>query len=907
MGGHKSQTIGYIYRMGVHYIVCHGPVDELVGIKVGDRSAWSGSVTADSTIAIDAPDLFGGKHKEGGVQGSLDVMMGGSTQGANAYLTAQQNGLQPGYRGLFGLVYRGIVATNNPYPKAWAFRVRKILQGWAGGTAWYPATAAISLAGGTISAMNPAHILLKVATHPVYGMGYPLSAFDLVSFTAAADALFAENFGLCMAWTQPEPVQAFLQRILDHIGANLAQDRSTGLIRLHLIRDDYTPANLPLFGAATGLLSIEDDNTAAAGVAVNEVIVAWHDPITNRDGSDSARNLADIEATGAVVSETRQYPGLPTADLALRIAQRDVNISTSHLHRYRLRLDRRAQGLLIGDVFRISNVIRGITNLVLRAIDIDYGSPTDNVILIRAMQDVFGLPLDSHITPQPSAWVAPDRSPRPVLQQSIFEAPYVQLAGYLSAADLAALPDDSGYLSAAGKKPGGVPINYSLQTRIGTEAYADRTDEDFAPTATLAAAVPVAAAPVALTLQVGSRLDQVNPGALVAIDAELLRCDAIDPLASTATLARGCADTVPQAHAAGAIVWFLSQFTAGDPRQYVLGETIDARLITRAGTGSLDPTLATVAQLLLAERQVRPYPPGALMINGSAYPATITGTLVLAWAHRDRLIQDDQLIDTTAATIGPESGTTYNLRLYNENNVLSHTETAIAGTGYTWSTEADDSLIPSGGGSTITESFLVAPLTTSYAVRDGAPTISWDSVNLALTVAGSTVQNFVSWDLWGDFTGDINFEMDWVFLSDAAGRLHQGMFLAGGAGATGYRIYHLDTGWGISRWNAGTEVTIATFADIPIVIGSTYTLSIIRDGTGLFTISLGGVLVGTATDLTYPALRPGFFVYGSSMNVLEIRAALLAYRLNNSLRFELESSRAGLISRQMHNVLVTRV
>lgn len=906
MGGSSSITIGYTYRMGVHFVPCHGPVDALVAIRVGQRPAWSGDITASGDIAINKPDLFGGSKKEGGVVGTATVMMGDSAQTANAYLTAQQGADQPAYRGLLGVVYRGIVAQNNPYPKPWAFRVQKALTGWEAGGAWYPATCVIPLAGG-IAAMNPAHIILKVGTHPTYGLGYPRSAYDLASFTVAADALFAEGFGMCLLWAQPEPVNAFIGRILDHIGGALSLDRTTGLIRIKLIRDDYTVSALPSFGPGTGLLGVIADDTGASGVPVNQISATWHDPITDKDGSVTAQNLAVIESVGHIVAETRHYPGIPTADLAERVVLRDVNISTSDLHRYTLRLDRRGHDLQPGDPFVLVDPSRGITSLVLRAITCDYGSPTDATIMVKAMQDVFGLPAAGYTTPQVSGWAVPDASPLPVPQQVMFESPYVQLAGVLRQADLDVLPADAGYLAAVGSRPSGLAVNYSLQTRLGAEAFLDRAVEDFAPVVTLVNALPPAAVGVTSVVLGTTELDAVVVGSLAMLGSELLRVDAVDVTLGTITLARGCGDSVPSVHAAGDMVWFIEQYTAGDPREYVLAEVVDARLVTRTGAGSLDPALAPISSVTMAERQVRPYPPGALQLNAVAYPATISGALVLTWAHRDRLQQADQLIDTSAASIGPEAGTTYTLRLYNENDVLSRTETGLTGVTYTWATEAADSLILSSGSPTDTQTFDVDPGTTLYTIQLGSPTISWDSTNFALTVAGSTVQNFMSWDEWGSFATGTVFEMDFVFLADSAGRLHQGMFLSNDVAGTGIRIAHLDTKWTFSEWNAGTESPAVEYADIPIVVGGTYTLSVTWGAGNVFSVSLGGVFIGTITVATFSALRPGVFCYGSTMNVLEFRVILPAYRLNNNLRLELEADRAGLVSKQMYNVSVVRV
>jgi hypothetical protein len=44
--------------------------------------------------------------------------------------------------------------------------------------------------------------------------------------------------------------------------------------------------------------------------------------------------------------------------------------------------------------------------------------------------------------------------------------------------------------------------------------------------------------------------------------------------------------------------------------------------------------------------------------------------LTVTWAHRDRLLQADQLIDTTAASIGPEPNTRYTLAFYDDTDTL---------------------------------------------------------------------------------------------------------------------------------------------------------------------------------------------------------------------------------------------
>lgn len=144
MGSRKKATVGYRYYMGLHFGICHGPVDAVEEITVGERTAWSGSQTASGSLSINSGELFGGDKREGGVAGTLDVMMGESTQGANSYLVSKLGAVIPAFRGILSAVWRGgQVSANNPYVKPWAFRVKRILQGWTGGTAWYPEKAVI--------------------------------------------------------------------------------------------------------------------------------------------------------------------------------------------------------------------------------------------------------------------------------------------------------------------------------------------------------------------------------------------------------------------------------------------------------------------------------------------------------------------------------------------------------------------------------------------------------------------------------------------------------------------------------------------------------------------------------------------------------------------------------------------
>ena len=185
MGSSKRTTVGYRYYMGLHFGICHGPVDDFHGVDVGERAAWTGTQTSSGSVAINVPELFGGDSREGGISGTLDVAMGESTQAANSYLTAQLGAGIPAFRGILSAVWRGgQVASNNPYVKPWAFRVKRILQGWTGGSAWYPEKAPIPGAVISVGSDYEGNFSHPEATLVWVGEGIPQPTLGEITGTA---------------------------------------------------------------------------------------------------------------------------------------------------------------------------------------------------------------------------------------------------------------------------------------------------------------------------------------------------------------------------------------------------------------------------------------------------------------------------------------------------------------------------------------------------------------------------------------------------------------------------------------------------------------------------------------------------------------------------------------------------
>ena len=671
MGGSKEVTVGYRYYFGIHMGIGRGPVDELVEIRVGDRRAWSGSVTSNARININKGYLFGGDEAEGGIVGGLDVLMGEPDQGVLGRLKNMLGGLVPAFRGMFTLFFDGQIGAMNPYPKPWKIRYRRHTKGWDG-ACWYPEKVKIELADGQIHAMNPAHMLVACQTDRRWGRGLSDNRIDYQSYTEAADRLYSEGFGLCLLWTRKESVNAFMQTIIDHIGGAQFISRRTGLMTLRLIRDDYDPEDLPLFTYDSGLLSIEEDTLSAGETTPNEVVVNYRDPITNEDRSAREQNLGAIQSAGTVISTSADYPGLPTHELGSRVAQREIRAQRG-VRKFKVRLARRGAALEPASVFRISAPDDGIDQIVLRVGRIEAGTVTDAAITVTALLDVFGLPANVYTEQQPSTWQPPNRTAQPALYQRLLEVSYRDLVRRTTDAQRAALESDAGFLAALGVRPTGLSLNYSLTTRVGSGAFEKRDVGDWAPTAVLDAGI--GPDDELAILAGGIDLDLVKPGRAALLGEEIIRVDSIDLETMEAEISRACVDTVPVDHPAGARIWFYEAYAAGDPTEYVDGDTVDAKLLARTTGELLDPALATTMSLGIAARQARPYPPAHVRYNGQAWPDAIVGPINASWAHRDRLLQQDVLVSWTDGSIGPEPDTTYSVQVVRADN---GTELAMA-------------------------------------------------------------------------------------------------------------------------------------------------------------------------------------------------------------------------------------
>lgn len=717
MGKSGPPTIGYRYFMGLHLGISHGPVNSILQIRAGDRQAWSGNATTNTQIFINAPNLFGGDTKEGGLVGYLDIMMGAANQQPNDYLQFAQGVQQPAYRGICTVVYRqGEVCALNPYLKPWQFQVWRSTAGWTTPT-WYPETANVVLMveadvyddsnyttnktgvsdnpnninfnpnnptsskfnyaqASAVNCQNGAHIIYECLTNGTWGLGYPIADVDDASFRKAALQLYNEGFGLCITWTQQDQIDKFVQSICDHIGACFVVNPQTGLYQLKLIRSDYVTANLLVLDT-TNVKSLDFTRATPLNM-VNEVQVSYVNANSGKNHkTPPAQNSANIANAGGIISQAKDYPGIPCGALALRVAMRDLATQGTPLSQLKLKVSRSAAVTLTpGDVFLLNWTPLALVGIVYRVGEMNYGKLDDGTITITAVEDVFGLPDSSYAQVQQSQWLAYDPTPQPVSQRLLQEVSYRDIAKALGSTAIQQLPGGTTFGTVFARKPGAISINYNLWTTIagGNLELAD-AGANFTPYGQLSVAIPPAYTSVlALTSTVD--VNFVALGTACQIGTE--RCIVtnvvkVNALTTNVTVARGTDDTVPHDWPVGTNVWFYENFEGIDQNEYTANETWYARELTRTSQAVLAMAAAPQDALVFQGRPYQPLAPGQLTLNGQAYPSAFSGDMTIAWAARNRLTQLDTLVPTGAGGITAEAGVSYNLGLYAETGGLIRT------------------------------------------------------------------------------------------------------------------------------------------------------------------------------------------------------------------------------------------
>jgi hypothetical protein len=547
--------------------------------------------------------------------------------------------------------------------------------------------------------MNPAHIIRECITDQDWGSRHPESDCDDADWTPAADALYAEEFGLSYFWDNPnETIDELKEEILRHIDATLYVSRSTGKFILKLIRDDYDEGSLITLDESN-ISRVENYVRQSFGELTNTVTVRYWDASTGNQGAVTVDNPALVQMQGGVNAVTIDYPAITNKSLAVRVALRDLRALSTDLVTCTIYANSAAKTINPGDAFKFEFADYHDGYLIMRADKIAYGDGRSDRVRIECAQDVFSISTIQSVSSNDTEWTDPSQTPDAATYRIVDEAPYYELVQRLGESQTEALLTDNeyaGFLVATAANPGAA-INAILNVDAGS-GYEDFGVVEFSPYAFLDGDLAQEAGPSTFAITGAVDVDDVVIGTHFQIGSELMRVDAVS--ATSITAGRGVLDTVPAAHTDGDVVIFWDEYAGSNEVEYGASAEIDVKLLPSSGAGTVDISSAPADTVTFDQRAYRPYPPGNVKINTSAYPESIGGSdaLTVSWSHRDRQLQTaGTLQDTTETDIGPEAGTTYTLRIYGENGTLLREESAMSVTTYEYGDEISDDGVESIG------------------------------------------------------------------------------------------------------------------------------------------------------------------------------------------------------------------
>ncbi len=473
MGGKDDVIVGFKYHLGMQQVLCHGPIDEIVQIDIGDRMAWNTGQTGSGTITIDEKKLFGGKDREGGISGDIDIAMGEPTQTANAYLESILSPYDddmplPAFRGVVSAYLKQVYIGLNPYIKPWKWKIKRTQIGHDGAAMWYIAKADID------GDMNPAHIIRECLVSSDWGLGYPTSTIDDTAFQDAADTLVDEDFGLSFLWVRQQSIEDFIHLVEKYILGRVYVDPVTGLFVLKLIRNDYVVDDLPLFDESN-TLSCDKYQRRGWGETTNEVTVIYTDRETGKGKPVTIQNLANIQQQGRVVTMTTDYSAISSPSLAARVCQRDLGVFSAPLATLEITVNRDAWALMPGEAFKFTWPENDIDELIFRVGELNLGNIDAGEIKITAIEDYFTLPSGSYWEEQPPGWIDPNGPPdidTITTEQDIMELPYYEVVQRISEADQQFLDPDFGFAGVCEREPHGNNFwyGYNLYTSANNDA-----------------------------------------------------------------------------------------------------------------------------------------------------------------------------------------------------------------------------------------------------------------------------------------------------------------------------------------------------------------------------------------------------------------------------------------------------
>lgn len=689
--------VAWHYYLGVQFIFGFGELDEFIELRADDKvlnvstTAFTGSVCS---FQINSPDILDKEDPVSGVVGPARLYKGTFDQPPNLYL-GQQWDEDPvsAFRPLIMLVLEHVYLGNTETPPPISLIGRRTPNG-------------LGLTGGKHNVNGDANIAcgcFEIMTNSLFGMNIDESKIDTDSFVYWGNYTAEEGLGISMQIQTSMEGKDLLAEILRHADGVIYIDPLTGLYTLSLARDDYLEYidDLLILDNSSIVPDTFEFSRVSWEQTKNNIIVNFTDRATFQSTPVQYQDLANIDVRrGFIDTESIDFLGFSNAGAAMNAAQRACRIKASPLMRAQFSLNRIGWQLRPGSVVKLQKPDKGIAQLIMRIIEIDYGTLDDMTIKVVAMEDVFAIGFSAYTEPAESDWGGLAQPPLPLERQALVELPYEFIGSTQS------------MVATLASKREANTFAYDIYTSpttnvVGNYVPRNRTTE-FTPSGTMELGCAGTVGPyqldaagfVLIDMKQAGEVKTVSVGDQLAGDSiiyvksingeEFMGFRTVTDLGSGRVsftdIYRGLFGTLVAPHPAGTVVWFMhAGFGIIEMPSYdAFPATMWARLCPANFKAVLPLASATGMQITLTNRAAAAYPIIRPKINGVAAPVVSTvGDALLTWEFINPEARGARINSPFPDGDPVTPGTTFTVKVY-VGGVLKRTVTGLTATNYNY-------------------------------------------------------------------------------------------------------------------------------------------------------------------------------------------------------------------------------
>ncbi len=453
---------------------------------------------------------------------------------------------------------------------------------------------------GTEGDSNPANVIFELLTNNFGSTSIPLSMMYTEDFIQAGLAFWDEDEGISITFGgsgSSTKVGNVITDILRQVDAVLYQDPLDNLIHMTLIRNDYNIDDLAIIDV-TNVSDMQSYATNLWSDTKNRVRVAYEDRDKDYDDrvavGDDAANISfqDDQVKGITV----QHPYIKRKEHANRKVAQEMAMYSTPITKLTAAIRRFNFDLRPGSVIKLNYAPYGFASRVMRVLKVNFGTLTNNRMVIDAASDKFAKVGAIFAAPS-TLFARPATGVFSVSQYVVQEAPR-----WLSLVQPDIISADNPRVLALPFAPNYVQSGYNLFLKKSTDAEYVETNYaiEFATNGVLHAAMLQEWATTSITVDAWTNVDDLQTATagqistqglnLLLIDDEFIAYETYALSGSSyvlTTIHRGLLDSVVASHAAGAKVILVTPNNVGS-REFTVGDTIDVKMGSISASGEED-------------------------------------------------------------------------------------------------------------------------------------------------------------------------------------------------------------------------------------------------------------------------------------------------------------------------------